>query len=125
MLAKFDQAISEVEKAPPLNRLYDDVARLRIVRAHLREVGPALKAGDIPKARKSAAEFSAKLSTIDSLLRGRSPEVADAVAKGTADLLRALKADKPDVDQATSLSQNVMMKYSGVVNILTKEARSR
>src|SRR5580765_5374122 len=34
MLAKYDEAIAMVEKAQPLNPLYDDVARLRIVRAH-------------------------------------------------------------------------------------------
>ena len=41
MLAKYDETISLLDKAAPLNRLYDDVARLRIVRAHLREVTPA------------------------------------------------------------------------------------
>jgi hypothetical protein len=125
MLAKYDEAISEIEKAPPLNPLYDDVARLRIVRAQLREVVPALKAGDISKARKSVADFSRKLTSVDGLLRARSAEAADAVAKGTADLLTTLKADKPDVTQATSLAQNVMTKYNGVVTEITKDARSR
>src|SRR5262245_24946908 len=37
MLARFDQEVATIEKAPPINRLFDDVARLRIVRAHLRE----------------------------------------------------------------------------------------
>jgi len=49
MLAKYDEAIGMVAKASPLNRLYDDVARLRIERAHLREVNPALKAGISPR----------------------------------------------------------------------------
>jgi tetratricopeptide (TPR) repeat protein len=44
MLTKYDEAIAMVEKAAPLNPLYDDVARLRMVRANLRELGPALKA---------------------------------------------------------------------------------
>src|SRR5215813_8088526 len=44
MLAKFDEAVNMFVNAAPLNPLYDDVARLRIVRAHLREVTPALKA---------------------------------------------------------------------------------
>src|SRR5262249_15243731 len=57
MLAKYDEAIDMVTKAPPLNPLYDDIARLRIVRAHLREVAPALKAGNFAKARKSFAAF--------------------------------------------------------------------
>src|SRR5215510_7350983 len=53
MLAKYDEAIDVVTKAPPLNPIYDELARLRIVRAHLREVNPALKAVNIAKARIS------------------------------------------------------------------------
>ena len=48
-----------VEKASPLNPLYDDVARLRIVRAHLREVNPAVKTGNFAKARDSFKAFDA------------------------------------------------------------------
>jgi hypothetical protein len=62
MLAKFDEAIAMVERSEPLNPLHDDVARLRIVRAHLREVNPALKAGDLAKARKSS-RISSKSAT--------------------------------------------------------------
>ena len=124
MLAKYDEAIGNVEKAAPLNPLYDDIARLRIVRANLREVTPALKAGDIAKARKSAAAFSGKLGSVDGLIKARSPEASDAVAKGTAALMSALKADKPDTAQATSLAAGVMEKYNAVVAEITKDARS-
>lgn len=125
MIAKYDEAIGNAEKAAPLNPMYDDVARLRIVRASLREVTPALKAGDVAKARKSAAAFSGKLGTVDGLIKARSSEASDAVAKGTAELLSALKADKPDIGQATSLAAGVMEKYNGVVAEITKDARSR
>jgi hypothetical protein len=37
-------------------------------------VTPALKAGDIAKARKSAAAFSGKLGGVDGLIKARSPE---------------------------------------------------
>jgi hypothetical protein len=124
MLAKYDEAIANVEKATPLNPLYDDIARLRIVRANLREVTPALKAGDIAKARKSAAAFSGKLGSVDGLIKARSPEASEAVAKGTAELMSALKADKPDTAQATSLAAGVMEKYNAVVTEITKDARS-
>jgi hypothetical protein len=40
-VAAYDAMLAMVGKAMPLNRLYDDVARLRIERAHLREVNPA------------------------------------------------------------------------------------
>jgi len=57
LLTAYDQAIEVVAKAPPLDPLYGDVGHLRVVRAGLREVVPALKAGDIEKARKSFAAF--------------------------------------------------------------------
>jgi tetratricopeptide (TPR) repeat protein len=58
MLGKYDEAIDTVAKASPLNPLYDELARLRIVRAHLREVNPALKAGNIAKAQKAFETFN-------------------------------------------------------------------
>jgi len=64
MLAKYDEAIDVIAKAAPLNPLYDDVARLRIVRAHLREVVPALKTGNFDKARKSFAAFDSTWASI-------------------------------------------------------------
>ena len=69
MLAKFDEAVAMVEKAAPLNPLFDDVARLRIERAHLREVNPALKAGDLAKARKSFSEFEDGWDPVEDLVR--------------------------------------------------------
>ena len=57
MLAKFDEMVAMIAPMPPLNSFYDEVARLRIVRAHLREVPPALKAGNFAKARKSFQNF--------------------------------------------------------------------
>jgi hypothetical protein len=57
LLADYDKAIDMVAKAPPISPVYDEVTRLRIVRSHLREVPPALKAGNFAKARKSFEEF--------------------------------------------------------------------
>ena len=57
MLAKYNEAIGMVEKGTPLNPLFDDVARLRIVRANLLLVNPALKAGNLAKARRSYPNF--------------------------------------------------------------------
>jgi hypothetical protein len=65
MLAKYDELIGLVTKAAPLNPLYDDIARLRMVRAHLREVIPAMKAGDVAKARKSFEAFNTSWDRIE------------------------------------------------------------
>ena len=125
MLAKYDEAIGIVEKAPPLNPLFDDVARLRIVRANLREVPPALKAGNIVKARKSFAAFDDKWDSIEDLIKARSVEAYVEIEKGMIQIERMLMPDKPDIDQATALVNGVMDKYNAVVADITKDARGR
>jgi hypothetical protein len=125
MLAKFDEAIAMVEKGAPLNPLYDDVARLRIERAHLREVNPALKAGDLARARKSFNEFDERWDSIEDLVKIRSREAYDAIEDGTFKISEALKPAAPDVSQVTALVSGVMDKYNAIVAQVTKEARGR
>jgi hypothetical protein len=125
MLAKYDEAISLVEKAAPLNPLYDDVARLRIVRANLREVPPALKAGNIAKARKSFGAFNGKWSSVEALVKTRSQDASDAIEKGMIDIKRALMLDKPDADQVTTLVSSVMTRYNAVLAEVVKAAQGQ
>jgi hypothetical protein len=125
MLTKYDEAIDMVAKAPPLNPLYDDIARLRIVRAHLREVVPALKAGNFDKARKSFAAFDATWDSIEDMVKAHSADDYVEIEKGMIEIEKALMPDKPDVAAATALVNGVMAKYNITVTELTKEARSR
>jgi tetratricopeptide (TPR) repeat protein len=123
MLAKYDQAIALVEKAAPLNPLYDDVARLRIARSPLRTVNPAMKEGNVAKARKSFAAFRANWPGIRDFVKMRSGEAYDAVEKGIPDLDAALKGAQPSADQVAGLVNGMMGKINGVVFQLTSEAR--
>jgi hypothetical protein len=125
MLVKYDEAIDMVVKAPPLNPLWDDIARLRIVRAHLREVVPALKAGNFGKARKSFAAFDATWDSIEDMIKARSADDYVAIEKGMIEIEKALMPEKPDVAEATALVNGVMAKYNVTVTELIKEARSR
>jgi len=125
MLAKYDEAIRLVEQAPPLNPLFDDVARLRIVRASLREVTPALKAGNLAKARKSFASFDERWDSIEDLIKARSREAYDAIEKGMIDIERALMPATPEVDRVSALVSGVLDRYNAIVAEITKEARSR
>lgn len=124
MLARFDEAIAMVEKAPPLNPLYDGVARLRIVRVPLREVTIALKAGDFAKARTSYAAFDDKWDSIEDLIKARSADSYTEIEKTMIQIETALKPEKPDVDQVTTLVKSVMDKYNAVVGDITKDARA-
>ncbi len=125
MLAKFDEAIGLVSTAPPLNPLYDDVARLRIVRAHLREVVPALKAGNVAKARKSYEAFDENWDSIEDLVKARSSDNYVAVEKGMIEIEQALMPDKPDVAKVSALVNEVMAKYNASLAEVMKEARSK
>jgi hypothetical protein len=125
MLAKYDEAIDMVAKAPPLNPLWDDIARLRIVRAHLREVVPALKAGNFEKARKSFAAFDTNWDSIEDMIKARSADDYVAIEKGMIEIEKSLMPERPDVAAATALVNGVMAKYNVAVTELIKEARSR
>jgi hypothetical protein len=125
MLAKYDEAIGLVTKATPLNPLYDDVARLRIVRTHLREVIPAMKAADVAKARKSFAAFDDAWDSIEDLIKARSDDNYVAIEKGMIEIEQALMPDKPDPAKVTALVNEVMAKYNASLAEVVKEARSR
>jgi hypothetical protein len=124
MLVKYDEAIDMVSKASPLNPLYDDIARLRIVRAHLREVVPALKAANFDKARKSFAAFDSTWDSIEDMVKAHSSDDYVAIEKGMIEIETALMPEKPDVAAATALVNSVMAKYNATVTALMKEARS-
>ncbi len=125
MLVKYDEAIDMVSKATPLNPLWDDVARLRIVRAHLREVVPALKAANFEKARKSFAAFDNTWDSIEDMVKAHSADDYVAIEKGMIEIEKALMPEKPDVAAATALVNDVMAKYNATVTALVMEARSR
>jgi len=123
MLAKYDEAIGMIEKGKPLHPLYDDVARLRIVRSNLREVPPALKVGDYAKARKSFNTFDEKWDSIEDLVKARSNEAYVAIESGMIQIDRALTAKEPDAAQVTGLVNGVLAKYNAIVAQVTREAR--
>jgi hypothetical protein len=122
-LKKYDETMAMIEKAPPLNRIYDDVARLRLERAHLREVTPALKAGNLAKARKSFEAFNDNWDNIEDLVKVRSIAAYTGIEKGMISIETALAAAKPDVDEVITQVTDVMTQYNTIVTQVTKEAR--
>ena len=125
MLAKYDEAIEVVAKAPPLNPIYDELARLRIVRAYLREVNPALKAGNIAKARKSFEAFNDQWFDIEDFVRAQSLDAYVAIERGMLAVEDALlMTEKPAVDQVIALVTAVMMPYNAIVAEVQRQARA-
>jgi len=125
MLVKFDETVALIAPMPPLNSFYDEVARLRIVRAHLREVPPALKVGNFAKARKSFQTFDDTWDSIEDLIKARNADSYVAIEKGMIDIEKALKPDKPDVAQVTAMVNEVMRLYNEVLAEIVKDARAR
>ena len=123
MLAKYDQAIAMVEKAAPLNPLYDDIARVRTARSPLRFVNPAMKDGNVTHAQKAFAAFQANWPGIRNFIKMRSADAFETVEKGIPDLDAALKAPQPSADQVAALVNGMMGKINGVAFELTNEAR--
>jgi hypothetical protein len=125
MIGKYDEAIAMVSSGAPLSPLYDDVARLRMERAHLREVTPALKAGNLAKARKSYEAFDAGWDPIEDLIKARSEDAYVAIEKGMIQIEQALMPEKPDVAAVTTLVQGVMTPYNNALALVVKEARGQ
>jgi hypothetical protein len=125
MLAKYDEAIDVVIKAPPLNPIYDELARLRIVRAHLREVNPALKSGNIAKARKSFETFDEKWFDIEDFVRAQSLDAYVTIERTMLAVEDALlMTEKPDVEQVMALVTAIMTPYNAVVGEVQRQARA-
>ena len=124
MLAKYDEAITMVEKGAPLNRLYDDVAHLRIVRSHIREVNPALKAGDIAKARKSFGAFNDTWDDIEQLIKERSGDAYVAIESGMIKIEQALMSKEPDVDEVTALVTDMTTQYNAILAMVANDAKA-
>jgi hypothetical protein len=125
MIGKYDEAIAMAASGAPLSPLYDDIARLRIVRSHLREVTPALKAGNIAKARKSYEEFDNNWDSIEDLIKARSEDAYVAIEKGMIQIEQGLMPEKPDVAQVTSLIAAVNTQYNAALAMIAKEARGQ
>lgn len=125
MLVKFDETVALISSMPPLNSLYDDVARLRIVRAHLREVPPALKTGNFAKARKSFQAFDDNWDSIEDLIKARNADSYVAIEKGMIGIEKALTPDKPDAAQVTAMVNEVMRLYNEALAEIVKDARAR
>jgi len=94
------------------------------VTPHLREVNPALKAGDLAKARKSFSAFDEKWDSIEDLVKERDNVAYVTIEDGMTRTGQALKPAMPDVDKVTVLVSGIMDEYNKIVAQVTKEARS-
>jgi iron uptake system EfeUOB component EfeO/EfeM len=124
MLAKYDETVAMIAKAQPLSPLYDDVARMRITRAPLRDVAPALKAGDVAKARASFLEFHNRWEPMEPLVEKRSHEKFELIENAVHNIMGTFQQDKPNMEQLTKMVNEMSLNYNLVLAELAKEAQA-
>jgi len=123
LLKSYDAMLDSVAKAAPLNAKFDDVARLRIERSHLRDVQNRLKEGKVADARKAWTAFDDNWDNIEDLVKARSRDAYDSIEKNMVTLEKQLMPAKPDVDMVGTTIMAINTDYNAIVQQITKEAR--
>ncbi|MEA2661261.1 MAG: hypothetical protein QOH08_833 [Chloroflexota bacterium] len=122
MLAKYDQVIRLSAEGPAISPLFDDVAAIRMTRASLRQVSPALKAGDLATAKAQYAIFQKDWANAEPLLHRSTDAFAEiGAAKSTAD--GAFKAERPAAELAP-LVDALTERYNYGLNLVNVAARN-
>ena len=124
MVSKYDEAINLSDTGPALSPIFDDLATVRTVRAPLRLVSPALKAGDVAKAQTGFAAFKDRVAESKDLLSARSPSDYQEVQAALDAADKALAASPVDATQAGVLVDTLMERYNYAVNLINAAARN-
>jgi hypothetical protein len=123
LLTGYDAAIKLSEAGPALSPLFDDVTGLRVARAELRKIGPALKANDVATAKTAYEAFDKRWDGVEDLVKMRSTtiyrEIEDAMKKAEA----ALKAEKPNPAEAGPLVDALIERYNAGLALVNAAAR--
>lgn len=124
MVEQYDQAIKLSDTGPAISPLFDDLAVVRTVRAPLRTVSPALKAGDLAKAKTGFDGFKVRWSEAQPYFKARS---TDAFSEADAALTvadKAMAATPVSATIAGPLVDALLERYNYGVNLLNAAARN-
>ena len=124
MVAQYDQAIQLSDSGPALSPLFDDVATLRMVRAPLRTVGPALKAGNISRATTAFGAFKSRWPDARVLIRARSEDAERETDVAVAAANDALSASSVNAADAAARVDKLLDRYNFGLNLLNAAARN-
>jgi high-affinity iron transporter len=120
MVVEYDEAIKLSDSGPPISPLFDDLATVRTARAPLREVGPALRAGDTARAAARFAEFKRRWPSAAPLLSAETvPGITQALE--TAD--GVMRVENIDPSVAGPAVDSLLAQYNLGVNVLNAAAR--
>lgn len=123
MLAKYDEAIQIVQSGPAISPLFDDVADLRIARAPLRQVAPALASGDLAAAKVSFNAFAQAWPKVSALIKLRSEDAYQETTQSVAQVNAAWQKAPPVTAELTPLVAAVTARFNYGLNLVTTAAR--
>jgi len=121
MIGKYDEAMRLSDTGEPLSPLFDDLAIMRISRAPLRTVSPALQAGDTAKARAAFADFQSRWPTAQPLFAKYAPDVLDQTTAALDQAAAAMATPSRDAAQAVD---TLLTSYNNGVNVVNNAARA-
>jgi high-affinity iron transporter len=124
MIGQYDEAIKLSDTGPPLSPLFDDVATVRIVRSPLRNVSPALKAGDTAKATSGFSAFKTRWAEARPLVAARSTNAHNETEAALALADKAMSSTSPNPTEAAPLVDGLLERYNFGVNLLNAAARN-
>jgi hypothetical protein len=124
MIGQYDQAIKLSDTGPSLSPLFEDVASVRIARAPLRTVSPALKAGDTARASTAFKEFKSRWPSAQPLFAARSADALRDTEAALAAADKAMSASSINATEARPLVDTLLERYNYGVNLLNAAARN-
>ncbi|MCX6023371.1 MAG: hypothetical protein NTZ05_16910 [Chloroflexi bacterium] len=124
MIGQYDQAIKLSDTGPAISPIFEDVAVVRIVRAPLRTVSPALKAGNVEKAKVGFAAFKAHWSEAVPYFKARSSEAYQETDAALTKADTAMSVAVVNAAEAGPLVDALMERFNYGVNLVNAAARN-
>jgi hypothetical protein len=124
MLRAYDESIALSEAGPPLNPLFDDVTAVRLVRADLRKVPPALQANDVGGAKSAFDRFERRWEEVEDLIRPRSREAYRDIEDQMKRVGAALRQEPPSAADVTPAVTALLDRYNFGLSLINAAARN-
>jgi high-affinity iron transporter len=124
MIAEYDQAIQLSDSGPALSPLFDDLAAVRIARAPLRTVTPALKAGNNSAAVTAFGMFKSRWPEARALMHARSVDAERDTDAALAAADEAFSAASVNAADAAARVDRLLDRYNYGVSLLNAAARN-
>jgi len=119
-----DQAINLSASSPALTPIFQDLVKVRTVRANLNQARNFLTAGDLPTAKKYIADFVAGYPSVQPLIQARSQRAANQIAAAYAPLAAELNNPAATAASVSPLFLTWQARVGQGVNVINAAARA-